>query len=877
MSRPTAWDFGDLTGDAYPEDFAEYTQFMCRHAGGKYAFAPWADDTSADDEPDSRFSHATPANWGTFEQAIGSRVDPRCGDDIVFVSQKQGDPYDAPPDPFLMVDFDNVRDPETGEVIPETLAILNALGPTYVDVSTSGGGLHAYYVGMLPEDFTTLTFDLRDEAVFGHSKAPECEVYDGKRLFILTGDRVTEAPANPNPVDEKALADLCEQQGKARHRARKPDTDTDDFSREPARSREELAEMDATDDVQDIYDAVDQLDFADLPVRTTRNQTEKRHDGTISLNPDYRDSESETGAFLHDDGNFVTDRDGGVTMTPIQLFAVEEGIIRLGEELRGDDFRDAVERAREAGAPIPEYDPDAGKPDIPAQIPDGGDEDADPDAESAQNDADPDGDEDDEEDELEIPETKADIEWRHVRSFYESDDVEKRDARNLLVQLLRHKFAWAAMTDTEELYRYDDEKGIYVEKGEQFVGALLEEHVPRFHTENLHREVIHRLKAGNWYDRDDFGGDDRNPLVCVKNGVVDIETGTLEPHSPDLKFVRRVPVEYDPDASCDEFDAFLDDVVEKDDAKTLVYELIGHAIHPGYPAAGFAMFYGDGANGKSTLLDWIQEFLGPGNVSNQPLQSLAEERFATASLYGKMANIGADLPADELQSTGTLKTLSGDDGDYVSAEKKHLPTFEFKNEATLIFAANEPPATPDETGAFWRRLLLLNFPNEFTPPGEPGPDRVPRRDLFARIATEEEKSGVLNRAIEAAQRLRATGEFTQTIGRENRADQYKKLTDPVYAFCAECLDEEDGEYVTFERIKATWQSWRHENDAPNKESSILARELGSHLRFDRQQKRVNGTRKKVYSGVRLTSRGKQLLEDPDEYEQRSGGQTGLDV
>lgn len=855
--NPSAWDFAETASGEYPPALTEYDQWMCRTTD-KLAFAPWADDTSDADSPDSRFSWSKPENWGDFEQAMGSTVDPRVTDDLAFISQKPDDPYDAPPDPFLMVDFDNVRDPETGEVIPEATSIIAALGATYVDVSTSGGGLHADYIGELPEDFQTLTFNLRDDAVFGHSKAPEVEVYDGKRLFICTGDRVRDAFEDVAEVDADALAALCEQEGKPKHRARKPDAETDERP-EPRRSREQLETIETTNDVQDVYDAVDQLDFADLPVQTTRNETQVRADGTQDLDPAYRTSESGTGAFLSDDGELVIDRDGMTAMTPIQLFAVEEGIIRRGEELRGEDFREAVDRARDAGAPIPEYDPNA-------------DADAIPEPDQAPDDAD----ESDEDEEVPTaPDDPYEIEWRDVRGFYESDDIENRDARNLLVQLLRHQHDWAAMTDTEELYHYDDAKGIYEDGGEQFVGALLEEHIPRFHTETTHREVVHRLKQGNWTDRDEFGGDEDNPMVCVRNGVVDIETDELHDHDPGLKFVRRIPVEYDPDADCPEFDAFLDDVVEKDAAKRLVYELLGHAIHPGYPVAGFAMFYGDGANGKSTLLDWMQEFLAPENVSNETLQQLAESRFSTASLYGKMANIGADLPASELESTGTLKTLTG--GDYVRAEKKHRPVFAFKNEATLIFAANEPPATPDETTAFWRRLLLLNFPNEFTPKGEPGPDRVPKRELFDRIATDEEKSGALNRAIEAAQRLRASGEFSQTISKENRADQYKKLTDPVYAFASECVDEDDTEFIPFDRLKAVYAEWCRENDAPQKESSVLARELATHLRFDKSRKRVDGRRQNCYVGISLTSRGQELLEDPDERDERTGGQTGLNV
>src|SRR3546814_8902605 len=77
--------------------------------------------------------------------------------------------------------------------------------------------------------------------------------------------------------------------------------------------------------------------------------------------------------------------------------------------------------------------------------------------------------------------------------------------------------------------------------------------------------------------------------------------------------------------------------------------------------------------------------------SDLTLERLLENNFSTASLFGKMANIDADVSSEELKRTGILKNLTG--GDTIVAEFKFRQAFSFKNYAKLIFSANKIPAT----------------------------------------------------------------------------------------------------------------------------------------------------------------------------------------
>ena len=108
----------------------------------------------------------------------------------------------------------------------------------------------------------------------------------------------------------------------------------------------------------------------------------------------------------------------------------------------------------------------------------------------------------------------------------------------------------------------------------------------------------------------------------------------------------------------------------------------------------------------------ITAMLGDKNVANVSFQALTENRFATAQLFGKMANLHADIPNKTIENTAQFKEITS--GDMIQAEEKHKNPFSFRNRAKLIYSANEPPSSKDNTEGFHRKLLIIPFPTKFT-------------------------------------------------------------------------------------------------------------------------------------------------------------------
>jgi len=264
------------------------------------------------------------------------------------------------------------------------------------------------------------------------------------------------------------------------------------------------------------------------------------------------------------------------------------------------------------------------------------------------------------------------------------------------------------------------------------------------------------------------------------------------------------------------------------------------------------MFLGGGRNGKSTCLNLLKRFLGEKNVSNQELYALIVNRFATATLYAKLANIAADISNKALERTGLFKSLTGADG--IHGEKKFKDGFDFNSYAKLIFSANTLPKSEDNTYAFFSRWILISFPNTFE-------GKNCNQYMLDEITTPEEISGLFNWAIEGLQRLLASGSFSYGKTVEEVMEQYKTMSDPVYAYCQEFLKTETGKHILKEKLREHYVKWCKKNKLPITPANILTQELANHLPEIRTgQPGGRGKRKPAYMNITWQEKNEKNTE-----------------
>ena len=147
-------------------------------------------------------------------------------------------------------------------------------------------------------------------------------------------------------------------------------------------------------------------------------------------------------------------------------------------------------------------------------------------------------------------------------------------------------------------------------------------------------------------------------FINVANGLLDWRTMTLYAHDPGVLSTVQLGTWYDPAATCPAFDTWLAELVPPDCIE-LMWELTAYLCYSGNPLHAAVMLTGDGRNGKGTYLRVVKALLGPANVTAVSLADLVTSRWAKATLFGKIANIAGDIDATYLESTATLKAITG--------------------------------------------------------------------------------------------------------------------------------------------------------------------------------------------------------------------------
>lgn len=258
-----------------------------------------------------------------------------------------------------------------------------------------------------------------------------------------------------------------------------------------------------------------------------------------------------------------------------------------------------------------------------------------------------------------------------------------------------------------------------------------------------------------------------NPYVInLKNTRLDLRNGECLEFTPDAIEFDRIPVVYDPSAYCADLDKMLNRVFLGDrDVINLFEEMLGAVLlkHNRYQKA--FLFYGNGSNGKSTILDLLKTFLGARNYSAIALEKVTD-RFNTAELENRLANIGDDVDNVTLKDTGTLKKLFS--GNAIMVERKGERPYTIEPYATHIYSCNTIPRSFDKSDGFYRRWMLIPFNARFSIDDE---DYDPM--IGDKITQPTALSYLLNIGIRGAQRLMMNGYFTEPQSVRDALEAYK--------------------------------------------------------------------------------------------------------
>ena len=326
-----------------------------------------------------------------------------------------------------------------------------------------------------------------------------------------------------------------------------------------------------------------------------------------------------------------------------------------------------------------------------------------------------------------------------------------------------------------ELFIYQG--GVYRPIGIEFIKNQCREKLQQASRINRVNEVIAHIQDMRYIDADKLNT--YKHLINLENGMYDIKNDKLLSHSKEYFSTVRIPVKYDPSVSYANISDWLSSTLADPECIQLACELFGYCLIPDTSMSKAFMLVGSGANGKSTFLTVLENFIGKDNISKVPLQELSDNRFKRAELFGKLVNLFADLDNKALESTSYFKTIVT--GDSIDAERKHQDPFSFRPFARLVFSANEIPRSRDKSFAYYRRWAIIPFEKQFVGVND-------NKGLAEELSKPENLSALLNCALPALREIQKRQSFSEPGKVKEALNEYEKQNDPIKAFVAECCE-----------------------------------------------------------------------------------------
>lgn len=305
--------------------------------------------------------------------------------------------------------------------------------------------------------------------------------------------------------------------------------------------------------------------------------------------------------------------------------------------------------------------------------------------------------------------------------------------------------------------------------------------------------------------------DDPN-LIAVNNGIFNYDTKQLMPFTPDLVFITKSKVSYNPNAKnvvihndMDNTDwdveSWMDDLFEDPEIRETIWQILGAIIRPNVPWGKSAWFYStSGNNGKGTLCELMRQLVGEGGYASIPLSDFGKD-FMLEPLIGASAIIVDENDVGSyVDRNGNIKAVITNDVIQMNRKFKQPIAFQFRG--FMVQCLNEFPRIKDKSDSFYRRQLFIPFTKCFT-----GAERkYIKYDYFHR---KEVLEYVLFKVLNMNYY-----ELSVPEACKDALEEYKEFNDPVRQFAEEIFPQLQWDLVPFAFLYDLYKIWFKQN-SPN--------------------------------------------------------------
>lgn len=397
--------------------------------------------------------------------------------------------------------------------------------------------------------------------------------------------------------------------------------------------------------------------------------------------------------------------------------------------------------------------------------------------------------------------------------------------------------------DNSDCWVYQEHRGFWIPRGKELIQDIVTRSMSQFFKSRILSEANKIVRFSTRDENVIIGGTAPSKIVMA-NGVFDMDTCEFSPEfNPEDYQLMALPYEYDADADCPRFRLFLEEVCPNEEERLALVEFMGYCLIHHHRIHNFIVLVGKGENGKDRFCGALITMLGKENVTGMTIQQLAHDRFMAAGLRGKLANICPEIPDSPIKNTGVIQSLTGES--LIQVQKKHQTGITYENYTKLLFSANQIPVVSNPKDAWFRRVRIIEFPNQFLISN-------PKRDENLGVKLDAEVQGIFNLAVEGWQRLKTQGKLTGAKSTEDSRRDYLKRSNPleyfVYRFCEPDLETKitvDAAFQCYKQVSIKLGKF------PITKSWFSIRLLEMLENVESRRMKIEGKTTRIYAGLKI--------------------------
>lgn len=369
-------------------------------------------------------------------------------------------------------------------------------------------------------------------------------------------------------------------------------------------------------------------------------------------------------------------------------------------------------------------------------------------------------------------------------------------------------------------------------------------------------------------------------LLCLNNGIINIHTRELVSHSADYYFDSIIDNDYDPKAlECPAFKEYLESTFNGDrDTIDNVIMLGGYLMDTSCAANKMFLFNGSGSNGKSVLIDTYSMFFSDVSIRPQvtsiSLSDLSGDKFKKSDLITSRFNVCSEEKKGYIDAEEIKKIISGE---LINVRGLYRDTITFRPKTKIVIGANGLPKFTDTSDGIYRRLVIINFENQYKTAEEmEGINHIKEKRIFVcdldlPDKIKSEKSAILNLFLDGLLRLKERKyQFILSKKSSDALTEFKRDSDTVREFLEDNYEIDSESHMTIHNVYAHYRQWYRANVQDSSLMKFRANEMGRRIKEtfgieSRPQQRLYNTETKQYE--RVTTYGIRLIENDEEQDE----------